>query len=62
MKLKKGQYYYSLHGNRYLIYRCIGLAPNGTPDSRLDTSQPSFTDRERAREHVYRLNGWQLSA
>lgn len=58
MRLKKGQYHYSLRGNVYQIYRCEEEYGEGRTVSRPVAGEPAYLDREKARARVYELNGW----
>lgn len=53
-----GEYYYSLHGRDFRIYRC-DYSDGQTTMSSPVYEEPFFRDREEARKRVYELNGWE---
>lgn len=57
MAYKVGQYHYVLRGRFFRIYKCTSVSDTGSSSS-LVIGEPSFTDRELARQRVYQLNGW----
>lgn len=53
--IKKGQYFYSLRGSFYEIYRCTASDNQGRAGEKINES---FLNPEEARRRVYELNGW----
>ena len=60
MTPKTGQYYYTLRGNRFYIYRCDNDSDSGYSGSPVN-GEKSYTDRNHARKRVYELNGWKFN-
>lgn len=54
---KTGQYYYTLRGRFFRIYRYDSVTGTGSIASPVQ-EEPLFSDREQARKRVYELNGW----
>lgn len=52
-----GQYFYTLRGRWFHIYRYVEVNGFGSSASPVD-GEPTFLDREQARKRVYELNGW----
>lgn len=57
MKPKVGQYHYAFRGGEFRIYRYTHVSDSGTCASEV-IGEPRFSDREKARQRVYELNGW----
>lgn len=55
--VKQGQYYYSLHGRYFVIYRCVFNNGKTSTGERV-VDEPPYYKREDARRRVYELNGW----
>lgn len=55
--VKQGQYYYTIHGRYFAIYRCV-FNDGHTSMGEKVVNEPPYYDREQARRRVYELNGW----
>lgn len=55
--MKTGEYYYTLSGREYRIYRYDMVDETGSIASPVP-NEPHYYNEEDARRRVYELNGW----